>query len=452
MSEIFFNYLASLPEPLGKEEQNTIIKNYFALKTSLGKGCGEFVDCEYRDLLITHNLRLVFKIAKELSNNANDVEELFSVGYTALAEYLDKYDISKGVEFSTYIYYCVKGQILKEINMKLRRKNEEIENCYMSYLDNADGDVFNLFDVIKSDDNFVEDILSSEYVDYLLGFLSEREREIVELRLFPDINGVMTYDEIGKCLGVAGMTVKRIYSSAISKLKDVFLNGNETFSQTFLNLVSEYIDGVDDERIKVALEHFFGLNGREKMTKYDVCNMCHMGYRTLTQHSKRVEEYVESRQKNNIKLTQEDVLEYLDIMQNPTHKLYIEHLFGLNGRKKMKPCEVDALYGLRVGAATSVKSSVLREIINRKKDRQLNGVNVKNLTKGEVVNYVSTLPEDSVERKILEMLFGINGNAFNLSQICTILGIKNNGTIYDQVKKYKQNVVNFVKTLNMERE
>ena len=81
-------------------------------------------------MLIAHNLRLVANIAYECAKKfkVKNLDELFSAGSTALIIYLDKYDINRGVDFTTYIYYCIKGKIYEEINSNKRRKTEVLNN------------------------------------------------------------------------------------------------------------------------------------------------------------------------------------------------------------------------------------------------------------------------------------------------------------------------------------
>ena len=453
MDEFFEKYLHNLPQPLDKERQNNLLRSYFELKKSQGKKDDEVIDCETRDLLIAHNLRLVANIAYECAKNGNgkNLDELFSAGSTALIIYLDKYDINRGVDFTTYIYYCIKGKIYEEINSNKRRKTEVLNNDPISEIECRNGESIDIFDTIE-DDNFVEDVLSNEYVNYLLRCLDKKDREIVELRLGMSGKEDMGYEDIGEICGISGYTARQRYLDAISRLKELFFNQGETIDKTRLKLISEYVDGIKDERTRVAIEHIYGINGREKLLRKIVCSKFHVGSHKLCKIIKEINDYLEEMQDTSLKITKEDIEENLKIIKNQRHKIYLEHFYGLNGRKQLRLPEIEALYNLKSGSAGAVLRRFIKNVSEIKKDRVLNGIGINNLRKNEVEKYVSTLSKDSLERRVLEMMFGIECEALSVAKIASHFGEAVNGLFYNKVKQYKQNVVGFNKGLDMEKQ
>ena len=95
----FEKYLYNLPQPLDKERQNNLLRSYFELKKSQGKKDDEIVDCESRDLLIAHNLRLVANIAYECAKNGSgkNLDEIVCVKGDDAIEEAKKLAREKGI-------------------------------------------------------------------------------------------------------------------------------------------------------------------------------------------------------------------------------------------------------------------------------------------------------------------------------------------------------------------
>lgn len=59
-------------------------------------------DKEARDKLISGNLRLVLSVIKRFSNRGENPDDLFQVGCIGLMKAIDNFDVSQGLQFSTY--------------------------------------------------------------------------------------------------------------------------------------------------------------------------------------------------------------------------------------------------------------------------------------------------------------------------------------------------------------
>ena len=70
-----------------------------------------------RDMLITHNLRLVVYIAKKFERPAAGVEDMISIGTIGLIKAVNTFEPDKNIKLATYASRCIENEIL----MYLRR-------------------------------------------------------------------------------------------------------------------------------------------------------------------------------------------------------------------------------------------------------------------------------------------------------------------------------------------
>ncbi len=68
-------------------------------------------DTSARDTLIEHNLRLISYIVKKNYPDANDQDDLISIGTIGLIRAVDTFDYQKGNHFSTYASKCIDNAI-----------------------------------------------------------------------------------------------------------------------------------------------------------------------------------------------------------------------------------------------------------------------------------------------------------------------------------------------------
>lgn len=73
-----------------------------------------------RQVIIMTNLRLVMKIAKKYKNPAIDDVDLIEEGIIGLSKAVDRFDRSKGFEFSTYAHEWIPQGITRAINIQAR--------------------------------------------------------------------------------------------------------------------------------------------------------------------------------------------------------------------------------------------------------------------------------------------------------------------------------------------
>lgn len=69
-------------------------------------------DVAARNKLVEHNLRLVAHIMKKYYAQADDVDDLISIGTIGLIKGINSYKADKGVRLATYASRCIENAIL----------------------------------------------------------------------------------------------------------------------------------------------------------------------------------------------------------------------------------------------------------------------------------------------------------------------------------------------------
>lgn len=205
------------PKQLSKKEENECIKK-------IAEG-----DSEARNTLIIHNLRLVAYIVNKNYPDANDQDDLISIGTIGLIRAAETFDYSKGNHFSTYASKCIDNQI----KMHFRKIKHQLTEISISEPIDSDseGNALTLADICSSDINVEDDVLLKINSEKLYRFieeeLDEREREIIAKRYgIPDKDGrvckPLTQREIAKELRISRSYISRIEKRALEKLRERF--------------------------------------------------------------------------------------------------------------------------------------------------------------------------------------------------------------------------------------
>ena len=94
----------SFPRPLSPEEERKYVDLWLS------------GDIEARNVLIEHNLRLVAHIIKKYYTQADDADDLISIGTIGLIKGINTYRPEKGVRLATYASRCCENAILSQQN------------------------------------------------------------------------------------------------------------------------------------------------------------------------------------------------------------------------------------------------------------------------------------------------------------------------------------------------
>lgn len=202
----------ALPPPLSKEEEEVLIHK-------LPNG-----DETARTILIERNLRLVVYIARKFENTGINIEDLISIGTIGLIKAVNTFNPEKKIKLATYASRCIENEIL----MYLRRNNKiRSEVSFDEPLNiDWDGNELLLSDVLGTDEDIITKDLEANIDRNLLikalYQLSDREKQIMELR-FGLLGGEeKTQKDVADMLGISQSYISRLEKRIIKRLRKEF--------------------------------------------------------------------------------------------------------------------------------------------------------------------------------------------------------------------------------------
>ena len=106
-----------------------------------------------RELLISHNLRLVVYLAKKFENTGVCVEDLISIGTIGLIKGINTFNPDKKIKLATYASRCIENEILMYLRRNSRTKLEVSfdEPLNMDW----DGNELLLSDILGTDEDII---------------------------------------------------------------------------------------------------------------------------------------------------------------------------------------------------------------------------------------------------------------------------------------------------------
>ncbi len=209
-NEVYYvNGSENLPAPLTKEKEDEIL-------------C-EFSENNYsnRELLITHNLRLVVYIARKFENTGINIEDLVSIGTIGLIKAVNTFCPGKKIKLATYASRCIENEILMYLRKTANLKNEMSIDEPLNV--DWDGNELLLSDVLGSDNDEVNrNIEMEDEKNQLLKIVSkleERERQIMTMRFGLFGSKEYTQKEVADMLGISQSYISRLEKRIIEKIK-----------------------------------------------------------------------------------------------------------------------------------------------------------------------------------------------------------------------------------------
>ena len=200
----------SFPRPLSPEEERKYVDLWLA------------GDIEARNVLIEHNLRLVAHIIKKYYTQADDADDLISIGTIGLIKGINTYRPEKGVRLATYASRCCENEILMYFRA-LKKSSGDISLSESIDVD-GDGNTLSLMDIISQEDDMAERIGDGETCmrlrEYVDTVLTEREAEIIRLRYGLRGAKPLTQRETATLCGISRSYVSRIEKKALEKLRE----------------------------------------------------------------------------------------------------------------------------------------------------------------------------------------------------------------------------------------
>lgn len=199
----------SFPKPLSREEERLYLERWM-------QG-----DIESRNVLVEHNLRLVAHIIKKYFTQAEDIDDLISIGTIGLIKGINTYKPDKGVRLATYASRCIENEIL----MHFRANKKSAGDLSLSEaLDvDSEGNGLSVMDVVAMEDDLADRLGSQELCGSLRNCiqenLDEREAMIINLRYGMDGRTPRTQRETAKLCNISRSYVSRIEKRALEKLR-----------------------------------------------------------------------------------------------------------------------------------------------------------------------------------------------------------------------------------------
>lgn len=200
-----------LPEPLAKEEEEKLLKEYELTRSE-----------EVKNVLIERNLRLVVYIAKKFENTGLNIEDVISIGSIGLIKAISTFKNDKNIKLATYASKCIENEILMFIRKSNKYKNEV--SLDVSLNTDWDGNELLLSDTIGTDEELIFKDIERETDNNILAKIMEklnnREREIIYLRFgLNKEEKEFTQKEVADYLGISQSYISRLEKKVMKKLK-----------------------------------------------------------------------------------------------------------------------------------------------------------------------------------------------------------------------------------------
>lgn len=212
--------------------------------------------------LVDRYQRLAFRLARRAAKREDEVDDLSQVALIGLVKALWRYDPERGIGFTTFAWSTIEGELkrhrrdhtwtvhvsralqerylrtsatIEELTHELgrsptlpqvaERMNESLE-AVIEAISVRDAQTPASLDVNPTDDEprqepadptpAGDEVEERAEIEGLMSRLSERERDIVQLRFFRDL----TQREIGEQLGLSQMHVSRLLARSLDRMRE----------------------------------------------------------------------------------------------------------------------------------------------------------------------------------------------------------------------------------------
>lgn len=220
-------------------------------------------DEKAREALINGNLKLVLSVIRRFSSRGENPDDLFQIGCIGLIKAIDNFDITLGVQFSTYAVPMIIGELrrflrdnnvirvsrslrdlayralntkealvtklgrdptIEELAKEMDTPKEDIVNALDAIVDpislyepvfSENGDSIYVMDQISDTKNTDESWLQKIAISEAIKGLSSRERNIIELRFFEG----KTQMEVAHEIHISQAQVSRLEKGALAQIR-----------------------------------------------------------------------------------------------------------------------------------------------------------------------------------------------------------------------------------------
>ena len=227
----------------------------------------ETKDEKIRNILIERHLYIAEILSKKYANRGIDYDDIYQVACVGLIYAVDRFDIDKGFEFSSFATPTIIGEIKKyfrdkgwtiRVPRKIQELSKKVNNAKIAlsqelqrsptvediaeYLNSTEEEVLeamegskvytpqsldltynssddnkdvNLADLIGEEDNYFNRIENNDFILRAIEKLNKVETKVLKDRYFDRKTQVSIAEE----LGISQMTVSRVEKKVIAKLK-----------------------------------------------------------------------------------------------------------------------------------------------------------------------------------------------------------------------------------------
>ena len=235
-------------------------------------------DLQAREQLIEHYMSLVRSLARRYSYRGEPLDDLVQIGAIGLIKAIDRFDLDRGVELTTYATPNIIGEIkrhfrdkgwsvrvprgLQELNVRLSRLMEQLtvqlsrsptipelakaagveEELVLEALESGraytslslsvgggggDDDDLDPLESLGTEEHQYE--VSEDRALLAPGFklLDERERKILQLRFFEGL----TQSQIAQQVGISQMHVSRLIRRSLEKIRETIAEDEESLTR-----------------------------------------------------------------------------------------------------------------------------------------------------------------------------------------------------------------------------
>ena len=205
----YINGADTLPPPLPPDEERAALAALAAGRP------------QARDLLITHNLRLVVYIAKKFETPSAGIEDMISIGTIGLIKAVNTFEPTKNIKLATYASRCIENEILMHLRKTASQKTEIPLDEPLST--DGNGNELLLSDILGTDSDLVTQPMEADADRQMLAdaleTLTGREREIITLRFGLGGRREHTQKEVADHMGISQSYISRLEKRIIRRLR-----------------------------------------------------------------------------------------------------------------------------------------------------------------------------------------------------------------------------------------
>lgn len=173
-------------------------------------------------------------IGLEVNNSEFMFDELLSISYLAFIKAFNKYDINKGIKFSTFLYRIVTNEILQSYRYSedgvIKYGQRGIEISFNTPVKkDKDGNEITILETLSEENNSYDDLYGNpedyyiksndkkKLFEIINNELNDKEKKVIELRLQEK-----TQYEIADILGLSQSYISRYLKSIMKKINKYF--------------------------------------------------------------------------------------------------------------------------------------------------------------------------------------------------------------------------------------